>query len=73
MPLVWRVNPLQLLKDNGYTTYRLRKENLFAQSTIGKFKYEQPVSWPELEKLCRLTGKNPGKLIEYVKEKPSVE
>jgi len=70
MPLRWRVNPLQLLKDSGYTTYRIRKENLFAQSTVGKLLKEEPISWQELEKVCKYTGKNPGKLIEYVEDRP---
>ena len=70
MPLRWRLNPLQLLKDHGYTTYRMRKERLFSQSTIRKLRYEEPISWQELEKVCRCTGKSPGKLIEYVEDRP---
>ena len=71
MPLVWRLNPLQLLKDCGYTTYRIREEKIFAQSTLAKLRHEEPIAWSELEKLCQLTGKSPGKLIAFVKNKPS--
>lgn len=68
MAIRWRVDPLQLLKDNGYTSYRLRKEKLFSESTIQKFRRGIVVTPPELDTLCRLTGKQPGKLIEWVKD-----
>ena len=68
MPLRWRLNPLELLIANGYSTYRLRKEKIVAQSTIAKLKAEKPVPWENIELVCRLTGKSPGKLIEYVKD-----
>lgn len=68
MPLQWRLNALDLLKENGYTTYRIRKEKIFSESSVQNFRHNKPVSWNDLESLCRLTGKQPGKLIEFVKE-----
>jgi putative transcriptional regulator len=68
MPLRWRVDPLSLLKEKGYSSYRIRKENLFNQSTMKCLRYKMPVSWKDLEKLCELTGMNIGKLIEYTKK-----
>lgn len=68
MPLRWRVDPLPFLKEKGYSSYRIRKENLFNQSSMKCLRYKQPVSWKDLEKLCELTGVNIGKLIEYVKK-----
>lgn len=69
MPLEWRVDVLQLLKDAGYSTYRIRKENIFAQSTLQNFRMKNPViSWRDLETICRLTNKQPGKLLIYIKD-----
>lgn len=68
MPLQWRVDPLRLLKESGYSTYRIRKENLFTQTAVGRFRRKEWVAWSDLEKLCQLTGKQPGKLLEYVKD-----
>ena len=73
MAIRWRVEPLKLLKENGYTTYRIRKEKLFAESTVQKMRHKIPITMPELDTLCELTGKQPGKLIEWVKEKTDVE
>ena len=69
MPLRWRVNVLELLKASGYTTYRLRVDKIFSQSTIQNFRSGKPASWHDIETICRLTGKQPGKLIEYVSDK----
>ena len=68
MPLQYRLNVLALLKEKGYNTTRLRREKLLSESTIQKLRGGEPVSWGEIEKICRLTGKQPGKLIEYVEK-----
>lgn len=71
MPLEWRVDVLALLKEKGYTTYRIRKDKIFAQSTVQNLKNRNPViSWRDLETICRLTGKQPGKLLWYTKDEP---
>lgn len=64
----WKIDPLALLKENGYTTYRLRHEKLFSESTVHKFRHGVMVSPSELDTLCRLTKKQPGKLIEWVED-----
>lgn len=72
MPLVWRVDAIELLKEHGYTTYRIRKEKILSQSTIVNMRHKAPViSWKDLETICRLTGKQPGKLLIYEKDKPT--
>ena len=69
MPLQWRVDVTALLKERGYSSYRIRKENLFNQSSLQNLRHNLPCSWKDLETICRLTGKQPGKLIEYIPDK----
>lgn len=69
MPFEWRVDPLQLLKDKGYTTYRIRKEKLFSESTVQKLRHKQMISLQEMDTVCTITEKSIGKLIIHVKEK----
>ncbi len=69
MPFEWRVDPLQLLKDKGYTTYRIRKEKLFSESTVQKLRHKQMISLQEIDTVCTITEKSIGKLIIHVKEK----
>ena len=69
MPIVWRLNPAELLKEHGYTSYRIRKEKIFGQQSYANLCRLEPVSFEALGKICELTGKQPGKLIAYVPEK----
>lgn len=69
MPLEWRVDVLALLKEKGYSSYRIRQEKIFAQSTVQNLRDRAPViSWKDFETICRLTGKQPGKLLWYVED-----
>ena len=68
MPLRFKVNILDALKEKGYTTYTLRKESLLSQSTIQKLREGKGLAWENIERLCALLDCQPGDLIEYVKE-----
>ena len=68
MSLRYKISVLAVLKEKGYTTYRLRAEKLFSESTIQKFRNNIPVSWENLEMLCKLLECQPNDIIEYVDE-----
>ena len=68
MPLRFKINILDALKEKGYTTYTLRKENLLSQSTIQKLRTGNGLAWENIERLCALLECQPGDLIEYAKE-----
>ena len=68
MPLVYKIDVLQALKDKGYTTYKLRKESSLSESTLQKLRNNGGVAWKNLETLCELLECQPADLIEYVKE-----
>lgn len=70
MPLQYRIDVLSTLKDAGYSSYKIRKENLLAQSTLTKLRNKQPISWENIETICKLLRCQPGEIIEYV-EKPT--
>lgn len=61
---------LQLLKDNGYSTYRIRQEGLLGQSTLQKIKNGTgSIDTRTIERLCAALNCQPGDLMEYVEEK----
>lgn len=64
--LKYKINVINQLKSKGYTTYRIRKENLLAQSTITKLNNGIIVSNDVVDVLCRLLDCQPGDIIEYV-------
>ena len=68
MPLRYKVDILNALKEKGYNTNRIRTEGLLSQSTLQKFRQQLGVSWENLETLCRLLDCQPGDLVEFVPE-----
>lgn len=68
MPLQYKVNILNALKEKGYNTNRIRTEGLLSQSTLQKLREGKGLSWENIERICRLLECQPGDLIEYVQE-----
>lgn len=66
MPMQFKINVLEALKEKGYSTYRLRRENILSQSTIQKLREGKGLSWDNIERICSLLGCQPGDLIEYI-------
>lgn len=66
MPLVYKIDVLNALKEKGYNTNKIRTEGLLSQSTLQKFRNKQGVSWENIETLCRLLECQPADLIEFV-------
>ena len=60
MALRWRANALELLKEKGYSTYRIRMDKIFSESSVQNLRHQCPTSWHDIETVCRLTGKQPG-------------
>lgn len=68
MPLRYKIDVLNALKEKGYNTNKIRTEGLLSQSTLQKFRQQQGVSWENLETLCKLLECQPGELLEYITE-----
>ena len=68
MALQFKVNILESLKGKGYTTYKLRRDNILSQSTLQKLREGKGLAWENIERLCALLDCQPGDLLEYVKE-----
>ena len=68
MPLRYKIDILNALKEKGYNTNKIRTEGLLSQSTLQKFRQQQGVSWENLETLCKLLECQPGDLIEFANE-----
>ena len=66
MPLVYKIDVLQALKDKGYKTNRLRKEKILAESTIQKLRENKPISWANIAQICDLLNCQPNYFLENV-------
>lgn len=68
MPLVYD-RLFTLLNEKGYTSYRIRQENVMGQATLtGLKKGTAGLSSKTIENLCRVLNCQPGDIMEYVKE-----
>ena len=65
MPIRFKVNVLEMLKEAGYSTYRIKKEKLLAESTVQKLRNNEMVSVENVSRLCQMLDCQPGDLLEY--------
>lgn len=68
MPMRYKIDVLNALKEKGYNTNKIRTEGLLSQSTLQKFRQQQGVSWENIETLCRLLDCQPSDLLEYTED-----
>ena len=66
--LRYSVDVLALLKEKGYTTYRIRKENLITEKSLTAMRHGKPIHWTTIEKICELLDCQPNDFLEYVKD-----
>lgn len=66
MPIQYKENILQKLKDAGYNTSRLRKEKIMGEATIQKLRQRELVSWSNIDTICTLLNCQPGDIIEFI-------
>lgn len=63
-----------LLKEKGYTTYKIRKENIMSQSAWQKIRTGTgDIDTRTISKLCKLLECQPGDIMEYVADNKSKE
>ena len=60
MGMIFKFDMLKALKDKGYTTYKIREKKILSESTVQKLRKGTPVSWENIEALCRLLKCQPG-------------
>jgi DNA-binding Xre family transcriptional regulator len=67
--LVYKIDVLDTLKESGYNSTRILKENLISQSAVQKIRKNEMVGIKTIEKLCELLDMQPGNIIKYVENK----
>lgn len=68
MPIGYKINILQSLKDAGYNTNVIRKEKIMGQATLQQLRKGELVSWATIETICRLLDCQPGDILKYVED-----
>ena len=69
MPIKYKINVLEALKEKGYNTGKIRKDKIMGEAMLQKIREGEMVSWAPLETLCCRLECQPGDLVEYVADK----
>lgn len=64
---------IALLKEKGYTTYRIRKEKIIGQATWSKIQNNGDIDTRTIAKLCKLLDCQPGDILEYAPDEEESE
>lgn len=65
--IVQKTDPIDLLKEHGYSTYVLRRNKILNPQRIHRMKHGALPSWHELDIICELTGAKVGEIVEHKK------
>ena len=68
MPIGYKIDIIQALKNAGYNSNRIRKEKIMGQATLQQLRNGELVSWKTIETICKLLNCQPGDIIEYVED-----
>ena len=65
MPIKYKINVMQALKDRGYSSYRLRRDKIIGERQIQQLRTGDIVSLSCIDKICSLLDCQPGDILEY--------
>ncbi|MGN0710741.1 MAG: helix-turn-helix domain-containing protein [Anaerovoracaceae bacterium] len=66
--IVYKINVIEELKEAGYNSTRILKENILPQSSMQKLRRGEPISMKTLDTLCKLLDMQPGNILKYIKD-----
>lgn len=62
----YKTDILKELKNKGYNTTIIRKNNLISQGCLTNIRNGKPIDWTNLNKLCLLLQCDISDILEYV-------
>lgn len=68
MAIIYKIDIMKALKEAGYTSYALRKDKIFGEATMTKFRRNEPINFENLNTLCNLLNCQPGDIIGYASD-----
>jgi DNA-binding Xre family transcriptional regulator len=66
--LVYKIDVIESLKEAGYNSTRILKENILSQSAMQKLRKGEMVGIKTLDQLCELLDMQPGNITKYKEE-----
>jgi putative transcriptional regulator len=69
----YKIDIISALKNNGYSTYKIKQEKIFNQSQLQQLRNDKLLTQDALNKVCFLLNCQPGDILEYIPDDPSNE
>lgn len=66
--LTYKIDVIETLKEAGFNSTRILKENILSQSTMQKLRQGEMVGIKTLDQICGLLDMQPGNIIKYVED-----
>lgn len=66
--IFYKIDILKELNIKGFSTYKLRKDKIFGEATLTKFRNQEYINFNNLNKLCELLDCQPCDIIGYKKD-----
>lgn len=66
--LTYKIDVIETLKENGYNSTKILRENLLSQSAMQKLRRGEMVGIKSIEKICELLDMQPGNIIKYIEK-----
>ena len=73
MPIRYKIDVLAALKEKGFSTYKIRKDKLLAESTVQALRMSAMVSLENIARICEWLECQPGDILEYVPDEEARE
>lgn len=70
MPISYKIDILATLKDRGFTTYKIRKDKLLAESTVQAIRRGELISLDNIARICSMLECQPGDILQYAEDAP---
>ena len=67
--LAYKIDVIETLKEAGYNSTRILRENILSQSAMQKLRRGEMIGIKTLEQLCGLLDMQPGNIIKHVEDK----
>ena len=64
--LQYKLDIVQKLSEIGYNPRKIRNDRILAEPTMTKLRRKQPISWENIDTICRLLRCQPGDLLEWI-------
>lgn len=66
--LKYKIDVMAELSKIGLSSYTLRKKQILGESTMTKLRHAAPISWDNIDTICRLLQCQPGELLQWVSD-----